>query len=174
MLLVTYLSYVCASGDRGIRRGEGSSDSSLYSWNTRFRITSKLRPTRKWSNTIVETIKLSFFLLPFRWAEWDQVTLTKVHCHTDVVWMTLLSFEHVSLWCLFFDPHLTTYQTNIGVQFIKVTIYYWWTLFQWHVWLLCSLRIHHWTMSLNARGSKGNFTNTINKKTIRPTSHVVM
>ena len=27
-----------------------------------------------------------------------------------------ISFKHVSLWCLFFDPHQTTYQPNLGVQ----------------------------------------------------------
>jgi Na+/H+ antiporter NhaC len=35
----------------------------------------------------------------------------------------------VSLWCLLFDPHQTTFQLNIGVQLIKhaiitITIYY--------------------------------------------------
>ena len=25
-----------------------------------------------------------------------------------------ISFKHVSLWCLFFDPHLITHQSNIG------------------------------------------------------------
>ena len=24
-----------------------------------------------------------------------------------------MSFKHVSIWCLFFDPHLTTHQSNI-------------------------------------------------------------
>ena len=32
-----------------------------------------------------------------------------------------ISFKHVSLWCLLFDPHRTTYQSNVGVRFRKVT-----------------------------------------------------
>ena len=27
----------------------------------------------------------------------------------------LITFKHVSLWCLSFDPHLTTHRSNIGV-----------------------------------------------------------
>ena len=31
------------------------------------------------------------------------------------IWRCIPSFfEHVVIWCLFFDPHLTTYQSNIG------------------------------------------------------------
>ena len=34
-----------------------------------------------------------------------------------------ISFKHVSLWCLSFDSHQITHQSNIGVQSGNVTIY---------------------------------------------------
>ena len=40
----------------------------------------------------------------------------------DKIWRRgPMSFEHVSLWYLLFDPHLTMHQSNIGVQLRKVT-----------------------------------------------------
>jgi hypothetical protein len=33
---------------------------------------------------------------------------------------SLISFQHLSFWCPFLDPHLTAHHSNIGVQIIVV------------------------------------------------------
>jgi hypothetical protein len=41
------------------------------------------------------------------------------HCYECVVTNffrhSAISYKYVSLWCLLFDPHLSTHQSNIGV-----------------------------------------------------------
>jgi hypothetical protein len=40
-----------------------------------------------------------------------------IECGVNKIWECgPISFKHVSIWCLFFDPHLTTHQSNIRVR----------------------------------------------------------
>ena len=49
------------------------------------------------------------------------IMLTTEHRKINIFWArTSISFKHISFWCLFLDPHLPSYHSNIGVQILAM------------------------------------------------------